>query len=78
MHPALPQALPQAMPPALPQALPLDLVARYAVSAFLALLTWWLDQDPAPSAEQMNETYWSLAMPGIRENLLANQVVSLP
>lgn len=42
----------------------LDALVHYLVSAFLALLVWWLDNDLPYSAEQMNEIFKQLTMPG--------------
>lgn len=48
-----------------PSPIPLDVVVQYTVSAFLALLMWWLDQKMPCSAEEMDQTFRALALPGI-------------
>jgi AcrR family transcriptional regulator len=42
----------------------LDALVHYLVSAFLALLVWWLDNDLPYSAEHMDEIFKQLTMPG--------------
>jgi len=44
---------------------PPEIVAHYLASSFIALLSWWLDNDSAYSAEQMNDFYLHLVQPGI-------------
>jgi len=44
---------------------PPEIVAHYIASSFIALLTWWLDNDSTYSAEQMNEFYLRLVQPGV-------------
>jgi len=44
---------------------PQEVMAHHLVSSFLALLTWWLDQDLPYSAERMNDMYRQLTQPGI-------------
>jgi AcrR family transcriptional regulator len=44
---------------------PPDILAHYLVSSFLALLTWWLDNNLPYSAERMNEMYRHLTQPGM-------------
>ncbi|HEY3366112.1 MAG TPA: TetR/AcrR family transcriptional regulator [Symbiobacteriaceae bacterium] len=46
-------------------AVPLDVVVQYTVSAFLALMTWWLDQKMPCSAEEMDRMFRTLTLPGI-------------
>ncbi len=48
------------------QHVPLDVFVRYMVSTFLGMLTWWLDNDAAYSAGQMNEYYRQLTEPTIQ------------
>jgi AcrR family transcriptional regulator len=48
---------------------PLDIVAHFIVSSFLALLTWWLDQNMPYSAEQMTEMFKRLTKPGVDAGL---------
>lgn len=45
------------------QPIPLDVFVQYFVSTFLGLLTWWLDNDAACSAEEMNEYFRKLTEP---------------
>ncbi len=44
-------------------------LVQYLVSSYLALLTWWLDHDSPFSPEQMNDLYFNLVRPGVK-NLL--------
>ena len=44
---------------------PPEIVAHYLASSFIALLSWWLDNASAYSAEQMNDFYLRLVQPGI-------------
>jgi AcrR family transcriptional regulator len=46
-----------------------EALVQWAVSSFLALLTWWLDQDIPLSAEEIDGVLWKLASPGIRAAL---------
>ena len=48
------------------QPMPLDVFVHYMVSTFLGLLTWWLDNNSAYSAVQMNEYYRQLTEPTIQ------------
>lgn len=43
---------------------PPELLAHYAASSFIAMLTWWIDNNYPLSAEQMNEYYRQLVEPG--------------
>ncbi|MFM8322773.1 MAG: TetR/AcrR family transcriptional regulator, partial [Chloroflexota bacterium] len=45
---------------------PLDLVAHTFVAAFLACLTWWLDQGMPYPPQQMAQIFRTLFFPGIR------------
>lgn len=45
---------------------PLDLLVHYIVSSYLAMLTWWLDQNAAFSPAEMNALFWNLVEPGLR------------
>jgi AcrR family transcriptional regulator len=47
-------------------AVPLDLFVEYIVSAFLGILTWWLDNDLSYSAQKMNEYFRTLTEPMIQ------------
>ena len=42
-------------------------LVHYLVSSYLALLTWWLDQDSPFTADQMNTLYFGLVKPGVKE-----------
>jgi hypothetical protein len=44
---------------------PPEIVTHYLASSFIALLTWWLDNDSTYTAEQMNDYYLRLVQPGI-------------
>ena len=48
------------------QLVPLDMFVQYFVSVFWGLLTWWLDDDIAYPAAQMNEYYRKLTEPTIQ------------
>jgi AcrR family transcriptional regulator len=49
-----------------PSRAPQDAVVRYVVGAYLALLTWWLDTEPALSPEEADRIFQTLVAPGIR------------
>jgi AcrR family transcriptional regulator len=49
--------------------IPAEIVAHHLVSSFIALLTWWLDNDSNYSANQINDFYQQLVLRGI-ETLL--------
>lgn len=51
------------------QAVPLDVFVRYFVSAFLGLMTWWLDTDAPDSAAEMNEYFRKLTEPTLQASL---------
>ena len=55
----------QASFPKKKQPVPLDVFIQYLFSAFLGLLTWWLDNDSPYSAEQMNDFYRQLVQPSV-------------
>ncbi len=44
---------------------PPDLLAHYIISSFIALLTWWLDNDASYTPAQMNDFYRQLVQPGV-------------
>ncbi|MBC7878379.1 MAG: TetR/AcrR family transcriptional regulator [Anaerolineales bacterium] len=44
--------------------IPPELLAHYVVSSFIALMTWWIDNDYPCSAEQMNKYFRQLVEPG--------------
>jgi AcrR family transcriptional regulator len=45
--------------------MPPEILAHYFVSSFIALLTWWLDNDTTYSAQQMNNFYRQLIQRGV-------------
>jgi len=45
--------------------IPAEIVAHYLVSAFIALLTWWLDHDMPYTAGQINAMFQQLTQPGL-------------
>ena len=45
--------------------LPIPAIATFLAGSFLALLKWWLDNKMAYSAEEMDEIFRKLALPGI-------------
>ena len=49
--------------------MPLDMAAHWIVSSFLSLMTWWLDRDLPYSAEEMDNMFRQLTMPGIEAAL---------
>jgi AcrR family transcriptional regulator len=59
MH--LRQQLPKKEAPPVPP----EITAHYLVSAFMSLLTWWLDNNRPYTAEQMNEIFRQLTQPGV-------------
>ena len=44
---------------------PPEVLAHHLVSSFLALLTWWLDNNVPYSAERMNDMYRQLTQPSM-------------
>lgn len=50
-----------------PQSLPSEILTQYVVSAFMGLLTWWLNNHSPYTAEQMNVFFRQLVEPGIME-----------
>jgi hypothetical protein len=44
--------------------IPPELLAHYVASSFIALMTWWIDNDYPLPAEKMNEYYRQLVEPG--------------
>ncbi len=44
-------------------------LVQYLVSSYLALLTWWLDHDSPYTPEQMNDIYFALVRPGVKDLL---------
>lgn len=51
------------------ETLPVDLLAHYIATSYLSLLSWWLDHDLPYTAEQMDDLFQQLVLPGIREML---------
>jgi AcrR family transcriptional regulator len=49
--------------------IPVDILSHYVASCFLALLTFWLDNDLPYPADEMDALYQKLVFPGIREML---------
>ncbi len=45
--------------------MPADILTQFIVSAFIGLLTWWLDNESAYTAEQMNAFFRQLVEPGV-------------
>lgn len=48
---------------------PLEVFVEYMAGVFIGLLTWWLDNDIAQPAEQLNEYYQKLTEPTIQTML---------
>jgi AcrR family transcriptional regulator len=44
--------------------IPPELLAHYVASSFIALMTWWIDNDYPLPADKMNEYYRQLVEPG--------------
>ncbi len=59
------------VPPGAVLAVPLDVVVQYTVSAYLGLLTWWMDQPTPCSAEDMDRQFRALTIPAITAALEA-------
>jgi AcrR family transcriptional regulator len=49
---------------------PLEPLVQYLVSSYLALLTWWLDHESPYTPEQMNDLYFALVRPGVKDLLM--------
>ena len=47
-------------------AVPREVVIHFFISSFLALLTWWLDNDMPYSPEQLDTMFQQLVMPGVK------------
>ena len=52
--------------------MPADILTQFVVSAFTGLLTWWLDNKSAYTAEQMNAFFRQLVEPGVGAVLSLN------
>jgi AcrR family transcriptional regulator len=50
-------------------AVPVEEVARFAASAFLAQLRWWLDSEMPIPAVELDRRFHALVMPGVRAAL---------
>ncbi|HEX7587977.1 MAG TPA: TetR/AcrR family transcriptional regulator [Anaerolineae bacterium] len=50
-------------------AVPREVAVHYFISSFLALLTWWLDNDMPYTAERMDEIFKTLTLPGFNRAL---------
>ena len=48
---------------------PVDMAAHWIVSSFLSLMTWWLDRDLPYTAEEVDNMFRQLTMPGIETAL---------
>ena len=44
--------------------IPPELLAHYVASTFIALMTWWIENNYPIPAEKMNEIYRQLVEPG--------------
>ncbi len=49
--------------------IPSEIVVQYIVGAFLALLTWWVDDERHYTAEQMDALFTRLTLPGVLAGL---------
>jgi hypothetical protein len=49
--------------------MPIDMAAHWIVSSFLSLMTWWLDRGLPFTAEEMDNMFRQLTMPGIETAL---------
>ena len=45
--------------------IPPEILAHFMVSAFMSMLTWWLDNNLPYSAERINEMFRQLTQPGV-------------
>lgn len=50
-------------------AVPREVVVHYFISSFLALLTWWLDNDMPYSPEEVDAMFQQLVLPGVSATL---------
>jgi AcrR family transcriptional regulator len=51
--------------------IPPELLAHYVASSFIALMTWWIDNEYPLSADKMNEIYRQLVEPGTLAIMMA-------
>jgi len=49
------------------KSIPPELLAHYVASSFIALLTWWIDNNYPFPAEQINDYFRKLVEPGVHE-----------
>ncbi|MBI4789044.1 MAG: TetR/AcrR family transcriptional regulator [Chloroflexi bacterium] len=61
--------LEQSIPDDENMAVPREVVVHYFISSFLALLTYWLDNDMPYSPEKMDAMFQQLVMPGVKAAL---------
>jgi len=47
--------------------LPVPIIANFLSGSFLSLVKWWLDNKLIYSAEQMNEMFLMLTLPGLHK-----------
>ena len=50
-----------------PESLPQEVAVQYVVGAYMAVLTWWLDQGAKASPEKLDEAFQRMVYPGVRE-----------
>jgi AcrR family transcriptional regulator len=48
---------------------PVEVTVQFVVSAFLGVLTWWLDSEPPQTAEQMGLLFEQLTIPAVRAGM---------
>lgn len=51
---------------------PPEILAHYLISAFISLLTWWLDNNRPYTAEVMNDMFRRLTQPGVEAVMQIN------
>ena len=62
--------LAEGVPDGVTPPVPLEVTVRYLVSAFLGVLTWWLEADPPPhTPAQVGRLFEQLAVPTVRAGL---------
>ena len=54
--------------------IPPELLAHYVASSFIALMTWWIDNDYPVPAEKMSEYYRQLVEPGTMAVMMEKHV----
>ena len=55
-----------ALPPSRARATQREPLVQFLAGAFLGLLTWWLDEEPHRSPEEMDHTFRQLALPAMQ------------